>query len=132
MTHDDLDYYDIALIGYIDLSESVGKCKVEVYGKEDYTAHFHIVSIDSDFNCAINISENKYNDKTKDKLTTIQCAILNKWLTEYECPFGKPITNWQSILIFWSGSNNDSNHQYIDADAVQPRYDLMNYNKEKL
>jgi len=128
MTHDDPDYYDILRIGIIDLEDSVGKCKVELHCKNDCTTDFRIIGLESDFDCNINILESSYASNTKDKLTDIQCILLNRWMTEFTYKFGYPFTNWQVILMYAMGSEDT---QTITKTTIQPRYDLINYyNKE--
>lgn len=138
---------DISLIGYINFSDSIyeqevggnkrykpkgiGECKIEVYGpNEGSVPHFHIQSLDKSFQCCVCIYSNNYfsHGSYTGKLNTKQCKELNEWLNLIQKnSFGK-LTNWETIVVMWEGSNPECKFPKGRKVKIQPHYEnMVNY-----
>ena len=132
---------DESLVGTIDLGgvfqegstsrlsfNSIGECKVYVYGDEGPIPHFHIISKNGNFKCCVCIYESLYfnHGYKTDTLNANQRKNLNEWLKEKHKTLNN--TNWEVIKFLWD-SNNEENKKYkIYKSNTQPDYiNMENY-----
>ena len=129
---------EVAYFGEIDFSNclneaeygrlgvsSLGVCKVFINDGEGPLAHFHIETLDKDFQACICIYTPNYFDhgRYRDTFNTAQRKDLNKWLSEYNN--GEKITWWEAIEMMWYIMNPDQNYaktRPTPDKRIQPDY----------
>lgn len=131
-------YYPIKhnLIGYIDLEDDIGLCRVEVNRMEGMTPHFHITD-HKDFDIAICIydpywythvcyvGEGIPNSFVKDSNIQKLRDILNNWLAK-PSDQNANLSNWELICKIWwkvydrEGMTTDFN--YFSCISQMPDY----------
>jgi len=108
-------------------TKNIGECKIEVYGGEGPIPHFHIISINGNFDCCVRIYDNHFfqHDIHRDTLNSRQCAESNNWLKLTSDKSINPITNWNYIALLWGDLNPECMYPDSKKCKEQPKYNLM-------
>ena len=108
--------------------KNIGEYKVQVYGpNEGQIPHFHIEGIGNNFDCCVRVYDNHFfqHGNHRDVLNSYQCRQLHEWLQQLNDKSLTPITNWQTIVLYWEGANPECKYPENKKCREQPRYDLM-------
>ena len=100
-------------------------CKIEVYGSEGQTPHFHVISTTNKFECCPCIFKALYfnHGYKTDKLSRKQLKILDDWLRLPCSKFGGVLSNWEIIVRLWESCDNPLTNYNINS--IQPDYTKM-------
>lgn len=104
----------------------IGECKVEVYAGEGSIPHFHIVGVNTDFDCCVRIYDNHFFEHGihRDTLNAKQCQQLHDWLKRTNDRLGNK-SNWKTIVTTWEDNNPNCVYPANKKCSDMPDYSKM-------
>lgn len=105
--YDYIDETEESKINNIFKSNHIVKCKVEVYSEEGPIPHFHIVGVNTYFDCCVRIYDNHFFKHGIHKcfFNTKQCHQLYDWLKRTNDKIDPTKSNWHVIEQQWIVNN---------------------------